>query len=93
MAMGIQGNLIRPGPGVNTRNQAGLLVVVLSAVAKANLLDYPFPIPARLIVPDPGIDVSIENVYHQGRHNVKEPGGQHRSLDDGEVPLVDALEH
>ena len=46
IAMGIQGNLIRPGPGVNTRNQAGLLVVVLSAVATADLLDYSFPILA-----------------------------------------------
>ena len=43
MAIGIQGNLIRQGPGVNARNQAGLLVVVLS-VATVNLLDYPFPI-------------------------------------------------
>ena len=91
--MGIQGNLIRSGPGVNTRNQVGLLVVVLSAVAKVNLLDYPFPIPARVVVSDPGIDISVENIYQQGRDNVKEPGGQHRSLDDGEVPLVNALEH
>ncbi len=93
MATGIQGNLIRPGPGVNTRNQAGLLVVVLSAVATANLLDYPFLILARLIEPDPGIDISVKNVYHQGRDNVKEPGGQHRGLDDGEVPSLDPLQH
>ena len=46
MAMGIQGNLIRPGPGANTRNQAGLLVVVLSAVATAIPLDYSLPILA-----------------------------------------------
>ena len=46
MVMGIQGNLIRPGPRVNTRDKVDLFVVVLSAVATANLLDYPFPILA-----------------------------------------------
>ena len=91
MATGIQGNLIRPGPGVNTRNQAGLLVVVLSAVATANLLDYSLPHPGRLLVPDPGVDIRVEDVYQQGRHDVKEPGSQHRGLYNGEIPTVDAL--
>ncbi len=46
MDTGIQGNLTRPAPAANPRSRATLLVVVFSAVATANLLDYSLPIRA-----------------------------------------------